>query len=133
MQGNDLNGDRVSKRWHLMNPEEAEGLKVLVSTKEVLGIICFSKHHNGRINCTRLSELLKVPINKMRELCGKLEAFKAIKVHKMGPDHEIELLDKDDEELKKIFDEAIWENKQEYGKIYKKLITAELLDFMGDK
>jgi hypothetical protein len=51
----------------------------------------------------------------------------------MGPDYEIELLDKDNEDLKKIFDEIIWENKQEYGKIYKKLITAELLDFMGDK
>jgi hypothetical protein len=28
---------------------------------------------------------------------------------------------------------VIWENKQEYGKIYKKMITAELLDFMDEK
>jgi len=116
-----------------MKPEESEALKALLSTKEALGVICFSKHHDGRINCTRLSELLKVPINKLREICVNLEELKAIKMHKMGPDYEIELLDKDNEDLKKIFDEIIWENKQEYGKIYKKLITAELLDFMGDK
>jgi hypothetical protein len=116
-----------------MKAEDSEALKELLSTKEALGVICFSKHHNGRINCTRLSELLKVPINKLKEICVKMEALKAIKIHKMGPDQEIELLDKDDEDLKKIFDETIWEHKQEYGKIYKKLITAELLDFMGDK
>jgi len=116
-----------------MKAEDSEALKELLSTKEALGVICFSKHHNGRISCTRLSELLKVPINKLKEICVKMENLKAIKVHKMGPDQEIELLDKDDEDLKKIFDEIIWEHKQEYGKIYKKLITAELLDFMGDK
>jgi hypothetical protein len=117
----------------LMKQEEAEALKAMLSTKEALGIICFSKHHDGRINATRLSELLKVPINKLKDICAKLEELHAIKMHKIGPDSEIELLDKDNEELKKMFDEIIWENKQEYGKIYKRLITAELLDFMGDK
>lgn len=116
-----------------MKPEEEEALRNLLSTNEALGVICFSKHHNGRINCTRLSELLKVPINKLKETCVKMESLKTIKIHKMGADQEVELLDKDNEELKKIFDEIIWEHKQEYGKIYKKLITAELLDFMGDK
>jgi hypothetical protein len=116
-----------------MKPEDLDALKELLSTKEALGIICYSKHHNGRINSTRLSELLKIPINKLREVCGKMEVLKAIKMHKLGSDHEIELLDKDNEALKKIFDEIIWEHKQEYGKIYKKLITSELLDFMGDK
>jgi hypothetical protein len=116
-----------------MKPEDTEALKELLSTKEALGVICFSKHHNGMISCARLSELLKVPINKLKEICVKMEDLKAIKIHKMGPDSEIELLDKDNEELKKILDETIWEHKQEYGKIYKKLITAELLDFMGDK
>jgi hypothetical protein len=117
----------------MMKPEELEELKELLSTKEALGIICFSKHHNGRISCTRLSELLKVPINKLKEICVKMESLNALKIHKLGVDHEIELLDKENEELKKAFDEVIWEHKAEYGKIYKKLITAELLDFMGDK
>ncbi len=115
-----------------MKRENVEKLKELLSTDEALGIICFSKHHSGRINCTRLSELLKTPINKLKDVCVKLEELKAVKIHKLGQDHELELLDKDDEELKKIFDEVLWLNKQEYGRIYKKLITAELLDFMGD-
>ena len=116
-----------------MKQGEVEELKRLLSSQEALGIICYSKHHDGRINMTRLSEMSKVPINKLKDICKRLEELKAVKIHKAGPDNEIELLDRENEDLKKVFDEIIWENKQEYGKIYKKLITAELLDFMGDK
>ena len=116
-----------------MKQKDLEELKALLSSEEALGIICYSKHHDGNINMTSLSELMKVPINRLKDICKRLEEFKAIKIHKAGPDNEIELLDNNNEELKKMFDEIIWENKQEYGKIYKKLITAELLDFMGDK
>jgi len=44
---------------------------------------------------------------------------------------EVEMLDQDDTHTKHIIDEVIWDNKQEYGRIYKKLITAELVDFMN--
>lgn len=110
-------------------------LKELLSTKEVLGIICYNKHHNQkRVSCTRLSELLKVPINKIKETCVKLEEMKVVTVIKMGADQELEFIEHENDAVKHLIDEAIWENKQEYGKIYKKLITAELLDFMeGDK
>lgn len=116
-----------------MKKEELEEIRGLLASQEALGIICYSKHHDGSINMTRLSEMMKVPVNKLKDLCKRLEELKALKVIKAGPDNEIELLDRDNEELKKMFDEIIWENKQEYGKVYKKLITAELLDFMGDK
>jgi hypothetical protein len=106
-------------------------LKELFSTKEALGIICYNKHHNQKmINCTRLSELLKIPINKLKETCSRLETAGVLKVHKVGPDLELEMLDKDNDVIRHNIDEIIWEYKQEYGKIYKKLITAELLDFM---
>ena len=110
-------------------------LKELLATKEALGIICYNKHHNQkRVSCTRLSELLKVPINKIKETCAKLEEFKVVTVIKMGADQELEFIEHENDDVKHTVDEAIWENKQEYGKIYKKLITAELLDFMeGDK
>ncbi|MCX8093846.1 MAG: hypothetical protein N3E50_06715 [Candidatus Goldbacteria bacterium] len=116
-----------------INPEEINTIKELLATNEALGIICYSKHHlQGRINCTKLSELLKIPINKLKELCIKLEEKKVLKMYKVGLDIEIELLDKEDNELKKILDEIIWNNKEEYGKIYKKLVTSELLDFMKE-
>ncbi|MCX7697860.1 MAG: hypothetical protein N2114_00140 [Candidatus Goldbacteria bacterium] len=116
-----------------INPEEINTIKELLATNEALGIICYSKHHlQGRINCTKLSELLKIPINKLKELCTKLEEKKVLKMYKVGLDIEIELLDKEDNELKKILDEIIWNNKEEYGKIYKKLVTSELLDFMKE-
>ena len=44
------------------------------------------------------------------------------------------MIEHDNDEIKPVIDEVIWEQKQEYGRIYKRLITAELLDFMeGDK
>ncbi len=117
----------------LIKPEEMELIKSLLSSNEALGIICYSKHHlQGRINCTKLSELLKIPINKIKEICTKLEEKNVLKIYKVGLDMEIELQDKEDNELKKILDEIIWNNKEEYGKIYKKLVTSELLDFMKE-
>jgi|SRR6056297_2294839 len=113
--------------------DSADEMKKLLSTKEMLAIICFNKHHHKeRISCARLSELLKVPINRIKDICLSLEELKVVRVYKAGPDYEVELLENENEKLKGIIDEIIWENKQEYGKIYKKLITAELLDFMGD-
>jgi hypothetical protein len=116
------------------NKRRAE-LKELLTTKEALGIICYSKHHNQkRFSCSRLSELLKIPINRLKETCSKLEELKVLSVFKMGQDQEIEFNENDSEDIKHTIDEAIWENKDEYGKIYKKLITSELLDFMeGNK
>jgi hypothetical protein len=121
------------KKMTPIKPEEIEEIKRLLSTNESLSILCFSKHNlQARINCTKLSELIKIPINKIKDLCIKLEEKNIIKMHKVGLDIEIELLDKEDSELRKILDEVIWQNKEEYGKIYKKLITSELLDFMKD-
>lgn len=110
-------------------------LKELLTSKEALGIICYNKHHNQkRAKFSRLSELLKVPVNKIRDICVKLEELKVITLFKMGADSELEFIEHENEEVKHIIDESIWENKEEYGKIYKKLVTAELLDFMeGDK
>ncbi len=110
-------------------------LKELLATKEALGIICYNKHHNQkRVSCSRLSELLKTPINKIKEISVRLEELNVVKVIKLGTDQELEFIEDENEDVKHTIDEAIWENKQEYGKIYKKLITAELLDFMeGDK
>jgi hypothetical protein len=110
-------------------------IKELLSTKEALGIICYNKHHNQKkISITKLSELLKIPSSKLKEACVKLEEFKIIKVTRFGQDSEIEMIEHDNDEIKPVIDEVIWEQKQEYGRIYKRLITAELLDFMeGDK
>ena len=110
-------------------------LKELLTTKEALGIICYGKHHNQtRASCTRLSELLKVPINRIKEIGSRLEELKVVTVIKMGVDFELEFIEHENDDVKHIIDEAIWENKQEYGKIYKKLITTELMNFMeGDK
>ncbi|MBP7793247.1 MAG: hypothetical protein KA120_09350 [Candidatus Goldbacteria bacterium] len=116
-----------------IRPEETEQIKSMLSTNEALSIICFSKHHlEGRINCTKLSELLKIPINKIKDVCTKLEEKEVIKMYKSGLDVEIEFLEKEDADIKKILDEVIWDNREEYGKIYKKLVTAELMDFMKD-
>jgi len=117
-----------------MNEKNSQdGLKDLLSTREVLGIICYGKHHNNKmINCSRLSEMLKIPVNRLKEVSIKLEEMNVAKVHKMGQDIELEMLDNDNDFIKHAIDEVIWENKQEYGKIYKKFITAELLDFMEE-
>jgi hypothetical protein len=117
-----------------MDPRHVQ-LKELLTTKEALGIICYGKHHNQKqVSCTRLSELLKVPINKIKEICSKLEELNVVTVIKLGVDLELEFIEHENDDVKHIIDEAIWENKQEYGKIYKRLITSELMDFMdGDK
>jgi hypothetical protein len=111
-----------------------EELKQILSTDEGLGIVCFSKHHQkAKMSCTKLSEILKSPINRLKDTCSKLEEMGVIKVNKIGNDHEIELSQHDDEKVKHIIDEIIWLNKEEYGKIYKRIITAELMDFMDGK
>ena len=117
-----------------VNSERLESVKSLLSKPEALGILCFNRHHrNTKINSARISEMLKIPINRLKDACQKLEEEKIIKLHRAGGDYEIEILDQEDAGVKQAIDEVIWENKQEYGKIYKKMITAELLDFMDEK
>ena len=114
--------------------EKLEAIKGLLAKPEALGILCFNKHHrNTKINSARISEMLKIPINRLKETCKLLEDEKIVKLHRAGSDYEIEILDQEDSGVKQAIDEVIWENKQEYGRIYKKMITAELLDFMDEK
>ena len=109
-------------------------LKQLLTTNEGLGIICFNKHtHKGKINCTKISEVLKIPINKIKSIAAEFEEIGILKTNKAGQDIEIEMTLSGDERARHIVDEVVWENKQEYGKIYKQIITAELLEFMDGK
>lgn len=118
----------------MKNKVDYEEIKRILQTDEGLGLVCVSKHyHKGNINCTRLSELLKIPINRLKEICEKLEALSFLKMHKIGSDTEIELLMTDDEKLKHLIDEIIWENKVEYGNIYKRFITMEFMNFLNGK
>ncbi len=111
-----------------------EEIKKILSTNEGLWFLCISKHyHKNQISCARLSELFKVPINKLKELCLKLEELGFLKTHKIGTELEIELVLNDDENIKHIFDEIIWDNKIEYGNIYKRFITMEFMDFLNGK
>ncbi len=115
-----------------MGGKDYNAIKAALTLKEALGIICFNKHHHrGKITDSRLSEILKIPVNKIRETMEILKRHGIISTQKIGYDTEIEFIEPEDEKIKHIIDEVIWEQKQEYGKIYKKLITAELLDFMS--
>ncbi|MFP4466962.1 MAG: hypothetical protein ACLFP1_07920 [Candidatus Goldiibacteriota bacterium] len=115
-----------------MGDLEKDVLKEIFSSREALGVICYKKHrHQGKISAARISEILKVPINKVKDTCEKLQGAGLITTYKTGADIQIEFVDSENDKLKDIIDEAIWENKQEYGQVYKRLITAELLDFMG--
>ena len=128
---------RVVERGDVMrrkNKVDYDSLKAILSTEEGLGIVCYIKHHHkGPANCSRLSEILKVPVSRLKETCVALEATGAMKTIKTGQDMVIEMQISEDDRAKELIDEVIWKNKQEYGKIYKKLITAELLDFMDGK
>ncbi len=111
-----------------------EEIKKILSLNEGLGFVCISKHyHKNKINCSRLSELLKIPINRLKELCMKLEELGFLKMHKLGTELEIELILMEDENIKNILDEIIWDNKIEYGNIYKRFITMEFMDFLNGK
>jgi len=124
---------REKKRGGGVMGESYEDLKQVLSTNEALAIICYNKHrHQGLVSCARISEMTKVPINKVKESCAKLEELKVIKIHRTGYDAEVEILDQEDTHTRHIIDEVIWENKAEYGKIYKKLITAELFEYINE-
>ncbi len=111
-----------------------EEIKKILSTNEGLGFVCISRHyHKNKIDCSRLSELFKVPINKLKELCSKLEELGFLKTSKVGTEIEIELTLVDDENIKYILDEIILDNKIEYGNIYKRFITKEFMDFLNGK
>ncbi|HDQ26752.1 MAG TPA: hypothetical protein ENN43_08430 [bacterium] len=117
-----------------MDKKRAEAVSEIMAAKEALAIICYTKHQTKhRISCARLSEILKIPVNRIKETCASLEGLGVVKTEKMGVDTEVTLVEHENDEIKKVIDEAIWENRQEYGKIYKKIMTAELLDFMGDR
>jgi hypothetical protein len=116
-----------------MGEKNYKEIKKLLSSREALGTICFNKHKKkGLINCVRMSELLKIPIDIVKETCVKLEASGILLLHRAGYDLEAEFLEQEDDRIKQLIDEAIWENKQEYGTIYKRLVTAELMDFMDE-
>ncbi|MCE5300147.1 MAG: hypothetical protein LLG37_04640 [Spirochaetia bacterium] len=118
----------------MLDEKKTVRIKELMAREECLGIICYYKHHNQKsMNSARVSELLKIPVNKIKEACVKMEELDILKMHKLGEDFEIEMLDNENESIKHAIDEIIWEQKNEYGRIYKKLITAELLDFMEDR
>ncbi|MEI7542737.1 MAG: hypothetical protein WCJ94_05745 [bacterium] len=119
-----------------MNGEKRNAkLKELLKTQAALGIICFYNHYKKtKTNGAKLAEVLKIPVSKIKETCEKLAQCKVLTVSKTGSDLEIKFIMDQNDEIKQTIDEAIWENNQEYGSIYHKIITTELRDFMeGNK
>ncbi len=114
--------------------KDYEELKKALSTREGLAIICYYIHHKQftKLNMQKIAKNMKMSIQDLKAIGDIMEKMGAVKVNKLGELTELEIPTNEDDKVKKLMDTIIWEKKEEYGKLYKELLTAEMVDFLGD-
>src|SRR5208283_2159234 len=118
-------GDEKSKDF--------DELKKALSTREGLAIICYYLHHKQftKLSMQKIAKNMKMSIQDLKAIGDIMEKMGAVKVNRLGELTEIEIPTNENESVKKIMDKIVWEKKEEYGKLYKELLTAEMIDFLG--
>jgi hypothetical protein len=113
--------------------KDFEELKKALSTREGLAIICYYLHNKQftKLNMQKIAKNMKMSIQDLKAIGEIMEKMGAVKVNKLGELTEIEIPANENESVKKVMDKIVWEKKEEYGKLYKELLTAEMIDFLG--
>jgi len=116
------------------NSEDFDELRKVLSTKEGLAIICYYIHHkhHSKLNMQKIAKAMKMSVQDLKAVYEIMEKMGAAKVNKMGETTEVEISIGENDKVKKLMDSIIWEKKEEYGKMYKQLLTAEIIDFIGN-
>ena len=111
-----------------------QDLKELLSYPEAVALICFHINYSSRfskVNLGVLAEFLELPDDKMKKMARVFEKLKMAKIHNSGINAEIEMLDPQNDDLKDVVYEVIWENKSEYSFVYRRILAAEAVESLA--
>lgn len=113
------------------NRRSYEDLKELLSYPEAVALICFNINYSSRfsrVNLGVLAGFLDLPYDKIKKMARLFVKLKMAKIYYAGIDTEIEMLTSDSDEIKDIIYEVIWEHKNEYSFVYRRILVAEAVE-----
>ena len=111
-----------------------EDLKELLSYPEAVALICFNINYSSRftrVNLGVLAGFLDLPDDKVKRMARVFEKLKMVKIHNTGIDTEIEMMSSDSDEVKDVIYEVIWEHKDEYSFVYRRILAAEAVESLA--
>lgn len=117
-----------------MVKESYDDLKELLSYPEAIALICFNINYSSRfarVNLGVLAGFLDLPDIKVKRMAKIFEKLKMAKVYRTGIDTEIEMFAPDNDDIKDIIYEVIWEHKNEYSLVYRRILAAEAVESLA--
>lgn len=111
-----------------------EDLKELLSYPEAIALICFNINYSNRfsrVNLGVLAGFLDLSDDKVKKMARIFEKLKMAKVYHTGIDTEIEMLSSENDEIKDIIYEVIWEQKNQYSFVYRRILAAEAVESLA--
>ena len=117
-----------------MARDSYEDLKELLSFPEAVALICFNINYASRftrVNLVVLAGFLDLEDEKVKKMARVFEKLKMVKIHNTGIDTEIEMLTTDNDDIKDVIYEVIWEHKSEYSFVYRRILAAEAVESLA--
>ncbi len=111
-----------------------DDLKELLSYPEAIALICFNINYSkryDRVNIGVLAGFLGLPDDKLKNMVRVFKKLKMANIYNAGMDTEIEMLEPQGDMIKDVIYEVIWENKDEYSFVYRRILAAEVAESLA--
>jgi hypothetical protein len=111
-----------------------EELKELLSYPESIALLCFNINYSSRftrINIGVLAGFLGLEDETLRRISRVFKKLKMANIYKEGMNSEIEMMEPDNDEVKDIIYEVIWENKDQYSFVYRRILAADGIESLA--
>ena len=118
----------------MASAESYQDLKELLSYPEAVALICFNINYSSRFTRANLGVLagfLDLPDDKVKKMARVFQKLNMVKIHNTGIDMEIEMLSPENDDVKDIIYEVIWEHKNEYSFVYRRILAAEAVESLA--
>jgi hypothetical protein len=111
-----------------------EDLKELLSYPEAIALICFNINYSRRferVNLGVLAGFLGLPEDKVKNMARIFKKLNMANLFNTGINTEIELFEPSSDLLKDVIYEVVWENKDEYSFVYRRILAAEAVESLA--
>jgi hypothetical protein len=111
-----------------------EELKELLSFPEAIALICFNINYSARfsrVNLGVLAGFLGLEDEKLKKISRVFKKLNMAKIYNDGINAEIEMLEPENDDVKDIIYEVIWENKDQYSFVYRRILAAEGIESLA--
>ena len=121
-------------RREIMSGERYEDLKELLSYPEAIALICFNINYSkrfDRVNLGVLAGFLGLPELKVKNMARVFKKLNMANIYNDGMNQEIEMMEPSSDMLKDVIYEVIWEHKDEYSFVYRRILAAEAVESLA--